>query len=178
VYGAYLEILYKEQLDHAFKIFRDKAQDDIRVDLLSRLHLLELIELRAKGWKGTEVMNQYYRKKVNQYSQIDMSDSATSLSESMCSMMSMSASPPLLGPGEVLKPSGKFSKPTRIPGKKYCKDEVVIRNADSGKVMGIKGRRVHMIEELSETIISFQRVNPGAKERLVQITGANEESIK
>ncbi|KAJ3632825.1 hypothetical protein MTP99_009808 [Tenebrio molitor] len=177
VYGAYLEILYKEQLDHAFKIFRDKAQDDIRVDLLSRLHLLELIELRAKGWKGTEVMNQYYRKKVNQYSQIDMSDSATSLSESMCSMMSMSASPPLLGPGEVLKPSGKFSKPTRIPGKKYCKDEVVIRNADSGKVMGIKGRRVHMIEELSETIISFQRVNPGAKERLVQITGANEESI-
>lgn len=70
VYGAYLEILYKEQLDHAFRIFRDKAQDDIRVDLLSRLHLLELIELRAKGWKGTEVMNQYYRKKVNQYSQV------------------------------------------------------------------------------------------------------------
>lgn len=26
-------------------------------------------------------------------------------------------------------------------------------------VMGIKGRRVHMIEELSETIISFQRGN-------------------
>lgn len=51
----------------------------------------------------------------------------------MCSMMSMSASPPLLGPGEVIKPSGKFNKPTRIPGKKYCKDEVVIRNADSGK---------------------------------------------
>ena len=24
-------------------------------------------------------------------------------------------------------------------------------------VMGIKGRRVHMIEELSETVISFQR---------------------
>ena len=64
--------------------------------------------------------------------QIDMSDSATSLSDSMCSM-SVSTSPPLLGPGEVLKPSGKFSKPTRIPGKKYCKDEVVIRNADSGK---------------------------------------------
>lgn len=27
-------------------------------------------------------------------------------------------------------------------------------------VMGIKGRRVHMIEELSETVISFQRGNP------------------
>lgn len=45
-------------------------------------------------------------------------------------------SPPMLGPGEVMKTSGKFPKPTRIPGKNYCKDEVVIRNADSGK--GIK----------------------------------------
>lgn len=177
VYGAYLEILYKEQLDHAFKIFRDKAQDDIRVDMLSRLHLLELIELRAKGWKGTDGMNMYYKKKLNQCSQVDMNESIMSLSDSMSSVLTLNSSPPLLGPGEVIKPSGKFSKPTRIPGKKYCKDEVVIRNADSGKVMGIKGRRVHMIEELSETIISFQRVNPGAKERLVQITGANEESI-
>lgn len=85
--------------------------------------------------------------------------------------------PSLLGPGEIIRASGKFAKPTRIPGKNYCKDEVVIRNADSGKVMGIKGRRVHMIEELSETIISFQRVAPGARERLVQITGPTEENI-
>jgi hypothetical protein len=57
----------------------------------------------------------------------------------------------------VVAPSGRFLQPTRIPGKNYFKDEVVIRNADSGKVMGLKGRRVHMIEELTETIISFQR---------------------
>lgn len=95
----------------------------------------------------------------------------------------------VLAPGEIIRTSGKFTKPTKIPGKNYSKDEVVIRNADSGKgmigaillnlfiikysekkiiknyiyrpyekkVMGIKGRRVHMIEELSETIISFQR---------------------
>ncbi|CAG9814539.1 unnamed protein product [Phaedon cochleariae] len=178
VYGVYLEILFKEQLDHSFKIFRDKAQDDIQVDMLSRLHLLELIELRAKGWKGTDGMNMYYKKKINQFgnTQMDMTESISSLSDSINSV-TLSSPPPSLGPGEVIKPSGKFNKPTRIPGKKYCKDEVVIRNADSGKVMGIKGRRVHMIEELSETIISFQRVNPGAKERLVQITGANEESI-
>lgn len=66
VYGTYLEILFKEQLDHAFKIFRDKAQDDTQVDILSRLHLLELIELRAKGWKGTDGMNMYYKRKLNQ----------------------------------------------------------------------------------------------------------------
>lgn len=41
--------------------------------------------------------------------------------------------PILLGPGEVLKTSGKFPKPTKIPNKNYCKDEVVIRNSDSGK---------------------------------------------
>lgn len=38
-----------------------------------------------------------------------------------------------LAPGEVVKNSGKFSKPTKIPGKNYSKDEIVIRNADSGK---------------------------------------------
>ena len=43
------------------------------------------------------------------------------------------ATPTLLAPGEIIKTSGKFPKPTRIPGKNYCKDEVVIRNADSGK---------------------------------------------
>lgn len=39
----------------------------------------------------------------------------------------------LLAPGEIVRNSGKFAKPTRIPGKNYCKDEIVIRNADSGK---------------------------------------------
>merc|ERR1719158_591317 len=84
---------------------------------------------------------------------------------------------PMLGPGEVVGTSGRFNQPTKIPGKNYFKDEVVIRNADSGKVMGLKGRRVHMIEGLTETIISFQRVVPGAKERLVQITGPAQDNI-
>ncbi|XP_031343484.1 eukaryotic translation initiation factor 4E-binding protein Mextli isoform X2 [Photinus pyralis] len=172
MYGAYVERVYEDQLNRAFVIFRNFAQDNERLDNLTRLHLLELIESRARGWKGSEGMTQYYRKKINQFTG-EASDSA-SMTDSMTASISSAS---LLGPGEILKQSGKFPKPTHIPGKHYFKDEVVIRNADSGKVMGIKGRRVHMIEELSETIISFQRVNPGAKERLVQITGANEESI-
>ena len=47
-------------------VFRNSSQDDVRLDYLSRLHLLELIELRAKGWRGSDNMNQYYRKKVSQ----------------------------------------------------------------------------------------------------------------
>lgn len=99
---------------------------------------------------------------------------------------------PLLLPGEVVKFSGKYSTTTTsntattaalAQVKNSIKDEVVIRNADSGKgkmqgsisfdslmtyrvfqngcsappVMGIKGRRVHLIEEISDTVISFQR---------------------
>lgn len=49
------------------------------------------------------------------------------------SMTPMTLQPTLLGPGEIIKTSGKFPKPTKIPGKNYWKDEVVIRNSDSGK---------------------------------------------
>lgn len=38
-----------------------------------------------------------------------------------------------LGPTDIIRNSGKFTKPTKIPGKNYSKDEIVIRNADSGK---------------------------------------------
>lgn len=47
-------------------------------------------------------------------------------------------------PGEIVKNSGKFAKPTKIPGKNYSKDEIIIRNADSGK---------------GEKSISFERGN-------------------
>ncbi|XP_059046200.1 eukaryotic translation initiation factor 4E-binding protein Mextli isoform X2 [Achroia grisella] len=178
LYGAQLESLYKDFLDRYFVVFRNGSQDE-RLDKKTRLHLLELIELRAKLWQGSDYMSQYYRHRGTHAEPLlvpTMEGSGTG--GSVSPTLAAPAEPPtLLGPGEVIKPSGKFPKPTKIPGKNYSKDEVVIRNADSGKVMGIKGRRVHMIEELSDTIISFQRVSPGAKERLVQITGPNEENV-
>ncbi|XP_029164639.1 eukaryotic translation initiation factor 4E-binding protein Mextli isoform X3 [Nylanderia fulva] len=178
LYANELEAIYKDQLDRAFVAIRNGSQDD-RLDLTTRVHLLELIELRAKQWRHTDSMDVYYMQKLSHLdNQTDaiLDTPTNSLSSSLLAITSPT-SPPILGPGEVIKNSGKFTKPTRIPGKNYCKDEVVIRNSDSGKVMGIKGRRVHMIEELSQTIISFQRVNPGAKERLVQITGTSEDKI-
>uniref|UniRef100_U5EN51 Putative serine/threonine-protein kinase n=1 Tax=Corethrella appendiculata TaxID=1370023 RepID=U5EN51_9DIPT len=170
IHGPQLENISKDSLDRAFFIFRNASQDE-RLNIMTRLNLLELIELRAKSWQISDVLNTYYKHK------------ATNVEPDTVNEVLLSTSPPgqptlsSLSPGELIRNSGKFSKPTKIPGKNYCKDEIVIRNADSGKVMGIKGRRVHMIEELSETIISFQRVNPGAKERLVQITGPSEEKI-
>ncbi|XP_012542566.1 eukaryotic translation initiation factor 4E-binding protein Mextli isoform X2 [Monomorium pharaonis] len=174
LYANQLEAIYKDQLDRAFVAIRNGSQDD-RLDLTTRVHLLELIELRAKQWRHTDSMDVYYMQKLSHVDNVEaMPDTPNSLSSPL---LTSPTSAPILSPGEVIKNSGKFAKPTRIPGKNYCKDEVVIRNSDSGKVMGIKGRRVHMIEELSQTIISFQRVNPGAKERLVQITGTSEDKI-
>ena len=44
--------------------------------------------------------------------------------------------------------------------------------------MGVKGRRVAVVEELSKTVISFQKVDPKNKDRVLTITGSTEESIQ
>lgn len=176
LHGPQLELVSKDTLDRAFVIFRNASQDE-RLNIMTRLNLLELIELRAKSWQVSDGTNTYYKHKATNVEPDVIGDPASLLSTSPPGMSLGQQIIPSLSPGELIRTSGKFPKPTKIPGKTYCKDEIVIRNADSGKVMGIKGRRVHMIEELSETVISFQRVNPGAKERLVQITGPNEDKI-
>ncbi len=35
--------------------------------------------------------------------------------------------------GAVTKPSSKFPQPQKVPGKSQFRDEIIIRNADSGK---------------------------------------------
>lgn len=47
-------------LSRYFVVFRNGSQDE-RLDKKTRLHLLELIELRAKLWQGSDYMSQYYR---------------------------------------------------------------------------------------------------------------------
>lgn len=44
--------------------------------------------------------------------------------------------------------------------------------------MGVKGRRVAVIEELSKTVISFQKVEAKSKERMLTITGSSPDSIQ
>jgi len=197
--GPQIENLYKDQLDKLGVALRNACRDD-ELDLVSRVHVLEIIELRAMNWQPNENVTAFYKNKLSQleYQHLDQIPPVTPGGMDSPGMTSCQTAPvmlnptapdfspfgsggvnnaPMLGPGEVVGTSGRFNQPTKIPGKNYFKDEVVIRNADSGKVMGLKGRRVHMIEELTETIISFQRVVPGARERLVQITGPALENI-
>ncbi|KAG1686336.1 Eukaryotic translation initiation factor 4E-binding protein Mextli [Nymphon striatum] len=183
-YGAQLETKYKGdyyiaydyQLDRYFVTFRDASRDD-KLDTLSKLKFLEIIELRARGWKQNDQINNYYLSKFTEIENL-LERGPSPVHSPIGSIQQSSSNQNIpLSSGEILKNSGKFSKATKIPGKNYFKDEIMIRNSDSGKVMGIKGRRVHLIEELSDTIISFQRVAQGVKERRVQITGPHEEAI-
>ncbi|XP_017154555.1 eukaryotic translation initiation factor 4E-binding protein Mextli isoform X7 [Drosophila miranda] len=196
VHGPQLEAVSKDTLDRAFVVFRNASQDE-RLNIMTRLKLLELIELRAKSWEDNDTIA-YYKSKQQVSNELppepyqhDASgqqggflstsptfgvsgggaginvgaaaaaaavfNAASAAAAAQAAAIAAVGSPNqqhmLLHPGEVIRNSGKFLKPTKIPGKTYCKDEVVIRNADSGKV------------------------NPGAKERLVQITGPAEEKI-
>ncbi|XP_062128948.1 eukaryotic translation initiation factor 4E-binding protein Mextli isoform X4 [Drosophila sulfurigaster albostrigata] len=203
VHGPQLEAVSKDTLDRAFVVFRNASQDE-RLNIMTRLKLLELIELRANSWEDKDTIAYYKSKQQvsnvelpaeqyqhdatgivgNQQAFLSTSptfgvsvggglgalgggsaaaaaaaafNAATVAAAAQAAAIAAVGSPNqqhlLLPPGEVIRNSGKFPKPTKIPGKTYCKDEVVIRNADSGKV------------------------NPGAKERLVQITGPAEDKI-
>lgn len=152
LHGPQLELVSKDTLDRAFVIFRNASQDE-RLNIMTRLNLLELIELRAKSWQVSDGTNTYYKHKATNVEPDVIGDPSSLLSTSPPGMSLGQQVIPSLSPGELIRTSGKFPKPTKIPGKTYCKDEIVIRNADSGKV------------------------NPGAKERLVQITGPNEDKI-
>lgn len=153
IHGPQLEIISKEILDRCFIAFRNASQDD-RLKISIRLNLLQLIELRANSWQISDGLNTYYKHKAatNVEPELDLNLLSTSPS-AVIADIGLIGTGTLLSQGEIIKNSGKFSKPTKIPGKNYSKDEIVIRNADSGKV------------------------NPGAKERLVQITGPNEDKI-
>lgn len=160
--GSFFVIL--DQLDRAFVTFRNGCRDE-SLDYISRLHLLELIELRATNWVMNE-SNNYYKHKYNHQdvevmpiNQLENSMSSPNIYQVCIAfkhfylLLSMvdylffffqnaqintlspvtTQIPLLLSPGELVKSSGKFAAPTKIPGKNYCKDEVVIRNSDSGK---------------------------------------------
>lgn len=62
VHGPQLESVSKDNLDRAFVVFRNASQDE-RLNIMTRLNLLELIELRAKGWEDNG-FNSYYKSKA------------------------------------------------------------------------------------------------------------------
>lgn len=139
LYGPQLEIYSKEILDRSFIAFRNASQDD-RLKISVRLNLLNLIELRANSWQISDGLSSYYKQKAatnveafQPESDVNMLATSPSMTSLGLAGLGLSSVGQTLLPGEIVKNSGKFAKPTKIPGKNYSKDEIIIRNADSGK---------------------------------------------
>lgn len=59
IHGPRLEEIAKDTLDRTFVVLRNSSQDE-RLSIMTRLNLLELIELRAKHWQVSNDINSYY----------------------------------------------------------------------------------------------------------------------
>lgn len=56
-------ILFSDAVDRYFCTLRNACREE-RLDMVSRIKLLEVIELRARGWKKNENINSYFSMKI------------------------------------------------------------------------------------------------------------------
>uniref|UniRef100_A0A1I8EBY6 KH domain-containing protein n=1 Tax=Wuchereria bancrofti TaxID=6293 RepID=A0A1I8EBY6_WUCBA len=236
--GQLLEQSHKNELNRVFVSLRQACcRDNGQLGTPCRLKMMELVELRAMGWRPSLAHTQYYlNRPEQQQQQIDPApisappfgtiplnpfgnfggptpplyvgsdvNNPVITPQPPASFYLIPAAAasgwarPIIAPGVV--PSGnilpqltpvdveawakanKQLQQTKLKAKTpqnrvpQLREEMVIRNSDSGKIMGVKGRRVAVVEELSKTVISFQKVDSKCKDRTLTITGANQESI-
>ncbi|MCP9264136.1 KH domain protein [Dirofilaria immitis] len=242
--GQLLEQSHKNELNRVFVSLRQACcRDNGQLGTPCRLKMMELVELRAMGWRPSLAHTQYYlnrpeqqQQQQQQQQQIDPAPiSAPPFGTIPVNPFGNFGGPPpplyvggdvnpviapqpaptsfylipaaaasgwarpMIAPGVVpssnilpqltpfdIEAWAKASKQlqqtklkvktpqNRVP---QLREEMIIRNSDSGKIMGVKGRRVAVVEELSKTVISFQKVDSKCKDRTLTITGNNQESI-
>lgn len=257
--------MHLDELHRVFAALRQACcQDNSHLGVQCRLRMMELVELRAMGWRPTLSHSQYYFDKNVQLERFLPSESgppnhpnyaepngrcSTSDSDFTCEQSpastnqhiqhgldgppTFSLSSPFLTMPYNYPPSGYFIIPamggwigpqmnagvgslaygdgnsairyvsgssTNGKSNKLLREEMVILNADSGKgqcgmcvltdkstihfsmifisVMGVKGRRVAMVEVMSGAAISFQKVDPSSRERVLTITAPDVESLE
>jgi len=126
---------FKEQMDVYYNLLRNILRNP-KIDKFSRALILEIIELRACNWVYNEDIDSYYRKK---FSELDSNEHFSAMCEMSRGLKTSQSSGSILSSigSEIVKSSGKFMKPTKVPGKTFLKDEVVIRNSDSGKGLNL-----------------------------------------
>lgn len=160
----------RSQMDICFKEYRNLVRSS-QIDLASKCRLLHLIELRAGKWYMAPEINDFYESRLRHLTASSSSSETSDVSDGNDDEDNDEVTIGQRKASSEKSRSGSKSKP-------ILKEDLVIRNSDSGKVMGIRGRRVRMIEEFSKTVISFQRVAPTQKERLLQISGPCKENIE
>ena len=134
--GSYLDsnLSYKEQIDMYFSLFRNILRNHLKsLPESINLLILRLIEIRACKWKINLNVEEYYMKKVDKNSKQTASQLTFNEDFSKCSnnlRTSKSFGDILTGyANEDL--TNRNCKQTK--NKSFIKDEVVIKNSDSGK---------------------------------------------
>ncbi|CAD5207933.1 unnamed protein product [Bursaphelenchus okinawaensis] len=237
--GQHLEQTHKSELNKVFVSLRQAScRDNGQLGTPCRLKVMELIELRAMGWRPNMAHSQYYINKVEETKEEKTERKKDSPPPAVPSHKPITNNyntnfgpafvPPFIpqqpmydhqpvGPGYFLIPTNTpwgtgimpanmispFQQQMRPPNwlrsntvaaavgahfkvdgftkmikQPQLREEITIKNADSGKIMGVKGRRVAVVEELSKTVISFQKVDHNSKYRILAISGCTSESIQ
>jgi len=73
-HGPSLEFSHREMLDSLQQVLRFSCRDN-NLDLVSRVHLLEIIELRALKWVPSDHVTNYYKNKLDQINNQLLGDS-------------------------------------------------------------------------------------------------------
>ncbi|KAH6927370.1 hypothetical protein HPB50_002331 [Hyalomma asiaticum] len=80
VAGAAMEPHFEADLDRCFDTFRNAARRN-EVPVLDRVRLLEIIELRASGWKGDKDMDEYYARKYEELGAVPSGQDASAVQQ-------------------------------------------------------------------------------------------------
>ena len=118
------DMAFRQQLDLYFDLLRNILRKP-KLSPLARTMIMEVIELRACRWASNVDIEEYYRRKITEFEAIETSNDLGSELQKSRSLATLGS--------DVLKSSA--NKPTKVSGKTFLRDEVLIRNGDSGKGM-------------------------------------------
>lgn len=127
------DINHKEQMDMFFTLFRNILRNNLKYlpDSINLL-ILRLIEIRASKWQIKPAIEEYYMKKVDKLSNNNMFKSNNnSRSERQSIRMSKSFGDMLNS--NITDTSFRNSRLLKTNSKGVLKDEVLIKNSNSGK---------------------------------------------
>ncbi|VDL79469.1 unnamed protein product [Nippostrongylus brasiliensis] len=163
--GINLEQTHRNELNKVFVSLRQACcRDNGQLGTPCRLKIMELVELRAMHWRSNLAHSQYYLNRPEQQQEPPVTPQPMSFLP-QSPLFVPPETPPTVHPtnaGFYLIPASGGWMPPMIPG----------------KIMGVKGRRVALVEQMTNTVISFQKVDSKSKERTLTITASSMEDIE
>ncbi|XP_077865648.1 uncharacterized protein LOC102802932 [Saccoglossus kowalevskii] len=155
-HGIEFEKEFRGKINNIISSFRNLSHD-LRLDFISRIQLLEVVELRAAGWVHK---TSYYKDKLSKLEIPDMD----------IEMTSMDTTPESLSNVEIIKPSR-----CRLTDEYF--DVVVVNRREIGAVMGVAGEVINSIRSKTDTIIEVTK-DKCSPEREIRIAGPTAASVQ